>query len=333
MNQPTLAEVCHLYDLGTPIAPPMRVFGGLLYRIYQVRTVRGEFAVKVLNPIVMGYHDVRARFRLSEQIAVTMAVAHLPVITALGNSNVIQDLTEATVIVYPWVNARCLLSPSPNHAQRIGSILGRIHALPLQFSDLPRPEPHFSSDDHERQWALLVQEAEAKDSVWSQEVRRLLPQIAAWERSSQEARLALQDRWVISHGDLDRKNVLWSDETSPWLIDWECAGFVQPACEAISTALDWSGQTVGHLDANAFSAFLSGYRREALLTAQDVGHGLQAYCGSWCGRLWFNLQRSLGLIACDTEEQALGSEGVFKTLALLRSAVVDLPALRRTHAL
>ncbi|WP_317957411.1 phosphotransferase [Paenibacillus chitinolyticus] len=28
---------------------------------------------------------------------------------------------------------------------------------------------------------------------------------------------------VISHGDLDPKNVLW-DKIDPILIDWECAG-------------------------------------------------------------------------------------------------------------
>lgn len=236
-----------------------------------------------------------------------------------------------TVLVYPWVNARALSSASagPNRARLIGSLLGRVHTLPLHFAELTPPGLSTRTEGEDGDWALLADEAERSQVAWAPEVRFLLPQISAWGRSSEEARLALGDGWVVSHSDLDQKNVLWSDECTPWLIDWEAAGYVQPGVEVVGAALDWGGQVAGDLDAATFHAFLKGYRQESALTAQEVRYGLQAYCGNWCGWLKFSIRRSLGLGAGDPEEQALGTRETFGTLAMLRSAAVNIPRLER----
>lgn len=331
MDELMLAELCRRCALGEPLAPAEPVSGGLLHRMYRLQTTQGRFAVKVLSPIVMQYADVRENFRLSERIARAIVAAGLPAITALECvEDVLQDVGLVSVMVFPWVEAHALSSAGPLQTYQIGSILGRIHTLPLRFGEPPRPGPQDHSEDEADGWAFLVEEAEQRQITWAGEVRPLLPQIAAWICSSEETRQALGDRWVISHGDLDRKNVLWSDENTPWLIDWESAGHVQPAIEAVGAALDWSGQAAGALDAAAFQAFLTGYRREVPLTAQEVGYGLHAYCGNWCGWLKFSMQRSLGLVTSDPEEQALGIRETFGTLALLRSAALDIPDLKQS---
>lgn len=43
---------------------------------------------------------------------------------------------------------------------------------------------------------------------------------------------------VISHRDLDPKNVMW-DGMNPYLIDWEAAGPVNPYQEFLEVALYW----------------------------------------------------------------------------------------------
>ncbi len=235
-------------------------------------------------------------------------------------------------MVFPWVDARAL-SAAPagrDQARRIGQILGRIHALPLFFDGLQPPELPGHADD-ESDWSLLVEDAERRRAAWAPEARAALPDIAAWIRASEEARQALWGGWAISHGDLDQKNVLWSDEHTPWLIDWEAAGYVQPAVEAVVAALNWAGQAAGVLDVAAFEAFLEGYRREATLTSQEVGYGLQAYCGDWCGWLKHNMRRSLGLAASDPEEQALGTRETVSTLTALRSAAANILVLSEQY--
>lgn len=330
MTELMLVELCHIYALGKPLASPTRVFGGLLHRMYRLPTTQGEFAVKVLNPTIMQYADVRAKFRLSERISSAVATAGLPAVFALiGAGDVVHDIGPVTVMVFPWINAQALttFSAPPEQARQIGSILGRIHALPLRFDELTLPEWPSPTDFQEAEWALLVDDAERKSITWAQEVRSLLPEIAAWIRLSHEAQQALGNTWVVSHGDLDQKNVLWSDSQTPWLIDWESAGFVQPAMEAVGAALDWCGQAAGQFHAIAFEAFLEGYREARKLTTQEVECGLQAYCGNWCGWLKFNIQRSLRLEECDPEGQALGTRETFSTLAMLRSASVQIPSL------
>ncbi len=335
MNRQMLEKLYELYALGTPLGAPQRVTGGLLHHMYRIRTTHGDFAVKVLNPTVMGYADVRAKFRLSERIAAAVSAAQLPVIGAIEScGDVIHDVGSATVMLFPWIDGFTLSASStePAHAHQIGSILGRIHGLRLHFAELhaPLPAPDFVEEPSEAaDWIMLLDKGEQQQSVWAAQVRELLPEILLWKSLSEKAKQLLPDRWVISHGDLDQKNVLWFDNHTPWLIDWECAGYVQPAIEAVGAALDWSGQAEGHPNAATFEAFLQGYRRETPLAAKQVRCGLQAYMGNWCGWLKFNMQRSLGLVTADAAEQLLGTREISKTLMLLDVARAHLPALEQ----
>lgn len=330
MDKLLLDELCRKYALGEPAASPEPVPGGLLHHVYRLQTTQGGFAVKVLNPTIMQYENVRDRFRLSERIAAAVAAANIPAVAALETiGDVIHDFGLVTVMVFRWVDAQALsAAPAGQYqARQIGQILGRIHALPPFFAELQPPDAQSYSDAENAAWSLLVAEAEKQQAAWVEEVRHSLPDIAAWIRASEEARQALGGRWAISHSDLDQKNVLWSDEHTPWLIDWEAAGYVQPAVEAAGAALNWAGQAAGVLDVAAFEAFLQGYRREATLTSLEVRHGLQAYCGDWCGWLKHNMRRSLGLATSDPEEQALGTRETVSTLTALRSAAANIPAL------
>ncbi len=322
--------------------------GGLLHRMYRFRTKRGTFAVKRLSEAIMNYDNVREKFRLSERIAVAVAAAGIPAVTASPSvdGDVLQDIGSDTVMLFPWIDAAALAGPpisaGPERARIIGGILGRIHSLPLSFAELQPPSDAGGSDDtldadntEAAEWVPLVEEAERQQLPGAPEVRNLLPQIAASTRSAREARQALlaergkQPGWVISHSDLDQKNVLWADAQTPYLIDWESAGYVQPAIEAVGAALDWSGQVAGDLNVATFTAFLEGYRKEAPLTPRQLYYGLESYFGNWSGWLKFSLQRAIGVATNDPEEQAIGRSETSRTLVQLRSAADNLPELIR----
>lgn len=49
----------------------------------------------------------------------------------------------------------------------------------------------------------------------------------------------LNSESVLSHGDIDQKNVLWNQDNSPTVIDWEAAGYVNPMVELFTAALYW----------------------------------------------------------------------------------------------
>jgi thiamine kinase-like enzyme len=131
----------------------------------------------------------------------------------------------------------------------------------------------------------------------------------------QEAREILSQCAVISHGDLDQKNVLWSAGGEPILIDWESARRMNPTHEAILVALDWSGITTG-FEFPLFEKFMTAYRHAGGLVDNDaLQSAFDCVQGDWLNWLMFNVGRSFDLE--DTERRSLGAEQVDLALSTL----------------
>ncbi len=320
------ADVCHRYRLGTLIVSPQLVTGGLLHRMYRLETNKGCFAVKVLDAGIMQKPGIRDEFRRSEHIATIFASEGLPAVTALAvEQDMVQDVDEATVIVFPWMDGE-MLSPKPvtiDQAQQIGTVLGRMHTLDLQVSSLPIPEFHTYPDAH---WESLIRRAEAAKMLWAEEPESLLADLYTWNRLARQGYDDVEGRWVVSHGDLDQKNVLWQDDHTPWLIDWESVGLVNPALEVIGAALSWSGQMVGPPEQTIFMALLEGYRRNSDLP-HDMGRAaLQGCIGNWLHWLEPNMKRSLPGSGADLDGREAGIREVRQTLSLLRALAANIDA-------
>jgi thiamine kinase-like enzyme len=135
----------------------------------------------------------------------------------------------------------------------------------------------------------------------------------------EQAAERLSHNLVVSHRDLDQKNVIWPDPASPFLIDWEAAGLVNPTKELAGVALSWSGQNVGPPREDTFSAIVEAYfEAGGILTATglDAIHGMM---GTWLAWLLFNMRRSLGESISSEEERLIGVRETTSTLAILRN--------------
>ena len=305
-------------------APPEPVAGGLQHRVYRLRTGGGDFAVKAISPSVAAYDGIRERLRRAERIASAVAASGLPAVAALELAGeTVHDLKGALLLAYPWVEGRALPSSSSAGAEVggiVGDLVGRVHALDLPSECGPAPTGDEVASDP---WEPLVAEAEAQGAAWSAEARAALPDLCVWAELAREARRGLGDRRVVGHGDLDPKNVLWSEDGSPWMVDWESAGPVPPAKEIVTAALDWSGHGQ---DLATFRSVLVAYRTRAELSASDARLGLRAYF-DWLGWLEHSMRRSL---SSDAEERAIGARETESTLAALRGYAVNLHALDRS---
>lgn len=329
VNQQTLEQLCSLYSLGSPTAPPERVPGGLIHHLYRLDTTRGQFAVKLLSTDTLTQTNFRDRVRQGERIAGAVAAAGLPAVAALTVAGQpLHDIGDATVLVYPWVNGRPLSSSAagPDRAATIGAILARIHRLPLHFPEQILPAVETFT---EVEWKHLADLGNNAGADWSDSLVAALPELARWGQSYEQAREALTGSWVISHGDLHQQNVLWTDEDTPWLIDWESAGWQQKAKEVLVCALEWSGFVEGEPDLPTFRAFLQAYRRESSLTTEEAVHGLDACFGNWLGWLRFCVRRALDTGATDTEQQTEDIRQIVGTLATVRRVEKVFPALHR----
>ncbi len=325
MNTEQVARLCTNFALGLPVQEPQAVHGGLLHRMWHLRTTRGSFAVKQLNAVIMRKVGIRESYRLSERIAEAMVARDVPATLALkgnGEGGTVQEIGDATFIVYPWVDGETLSikAVGPKRTRMIGTILARMHSLlreqPHLFPELEPPEwEPFSPDE----WDMLTFQAADRDIPWTPQVRHALPLLNEWSRLEAEASTLLRRTSVISHRDLDQKNVLWRDASSPVVIDWEAAGLVNPTMDVVGAALSWSGQSVQPPQEESFHALLEGYVatggeiRDSGLVAM---HGV---IGNWLGWLLFNIHRSLGESVTSEEERLLGVRETTSTLSTLRA--------------
>ena len=73
-----------------------------------------------------------------------------------------------------------------------------------------------------------------------------------------ESQVKLAGYQVISHRDLDPKNVMWK-EKNPYIIDWEAAGYVNPYQELVEVLNYWIVDAEGTYDYGMFQALIKAY--------------------------------------------------------------------------
>jgi Ser/Thr protein kinase RdoA (MazF antagonist) len=287
--------------------------------MWRLTTTRGCYAVKQLNPAIMSRPHIHDIYRLSERIAAAMADQGIPAVAALDCAGDPLQLHDDTAwLVYEWVDGE-IFARQPvesGYARQIGTILGRIHALQLQFPGLELPEWEVIPDDD---WDMLTYHAADMQLSWAYPVRAAMSRLIEWSHLETEAGRVLNQTLVVSHRDLDQKNVIWQDAHTPHIIDWEAAGLINPTMELVSVALYWSGQAVGETNEDAFASVMEAYI-QAGGVVRDAGiDALHGYMGTWLGWLLFNMRRSIGESINSEEERQLGIHETTQTLAILRS--------------
>ncbi len=325
MNEQILYD---FYSLGTPTTPPERVLGGLVHHLYRVRTTQGQFAIKLLSADALAEPGFRERLQLGERVAAAMKAAGLPAVAALEvDGKFLYEAGGQTFLVYPWIEGRMRSASEtgPSQASQIGAILRQMHRLPLDVVEQNLPVAQAFTDT---EWAELVERAHQAGASWAEALQAALPELARWGQIYAQAQQELAGKWALSHGDLHQQNVLWTDDNTPWIIDWESAGLQQPAKEAVVCALEWSGFVEGEPDLPTFRAFLQAYHQEHLLSTEEALYGLDACFGNWLGWLRFCAQRALDTTTVDPQARGEAAHQVTGTLATIRRVEGILPALR-----
>ena len=326
MDTAQTTHLCALFKLGEPIYAPHAVQGGMLHRLWHLHTTQGVFAVKQLNPIIMQKVGIRDAYRLTERIAQAMAVRDVPAAVALkgeGDGGTVQDIGDATFIVYPWIEGETLSlqAVEPERTRLIGKDIAHMYSLPHQdFPELELPDWEPFSED---EWDMLTFQASDRDIPWAQQVRNALPLLVEWSKLATEANTILRRTSVISHRDLDQKNVIWRDAASPIFIDWEAAGLTNPTMDVVGAALYWSGQSVQPPREGSFHALLEGYVSSGGVIHDPGIVALHGVLGNWLAWLLFNMHRSLGESINSEEERQLGIRETTRTLSTLRALATN----------
>lgn len=301
-------SICKKLNLGELKGKVKSVSGGYMHKMYYMHTEKGEYAVKLLNPVIMKRPDAFDNYKIAEELEYKLEVAGLPVVTALEfNGHKMHCIDNQYFYIFNWINGKSLENNKiqKDHCEIIGKILAQIHRLEIVTSDNKIKKMNIN-------WDLYISKADAlcpKIGKILLENRELL---YSCQQKSNEAVNKLPEILTISNGDMDSKNVLWVNG-QPKIIDLECLNYSNPFVELFQLALCWCGYESCSLNYDLLESFVGAYIKE--FGPFEVDWDTVYY--SNMGRIeWleYNVKRAL-LIECNNKkEQKLGMNQVKETI-------------------
>ena len=313
MNFNLIKKLMNSLNLGEVIGEPMEVKGGLLHKMFRVCTSSGSYAVKVLNSEIMKRPTALNNTINSEKIAALFADS-IPVVAALTvDGKQIHEKDGCHYMVFNWIDGKSIFAPDiyEKHCVDIGDILGKMHSLNIIVDGVVSEEAETSLYEWEK-YLQLAKGQDITDKVWMVQYEKSLNDIIEWNKQVCQVQENLVQNQVISHRDLDPKNVMWNNDT-PFLIDWEAAGYVNPYQELLEVINYWVDDGKGNLDKSYFDAIVKAYGKHMKLADVEWDEVLAGSYMGMLGWLEYNVKRSVGIEVSgdeeikDAEQQVIGT--------------------------
>jgi thiamine kinase-like enzyme len=318
MNKDQLKILLTHFNLGSAKKLAQRIYGGLLHKMWRIETEQGVYAIKQLSEdIDLSNDSIVANYELTEIIASQFSQNGINAIPALNKSGKHLLICKNTAyLVYPWVNAKALDGDAINSvcACKIAAVVSAMHKLDLNTSKISESTFELHSDN---KIMLLAETSSNKSCEFSSKLNENLGNLLGANQKYHSAIDVLKENTVVSHGDLDQKNVLWDSENNPILIDWESARKLNPTYEIVNVALDWSGIN-SNFNIEIFRKMIELYKHAGTGIDDEVFEAaFYGVLGNQINWLVYNINR-----ACnnkDPEQQVIGAEQVSQVLpAILR---------------
>lgn len=316
MNEKQCIEVCKILNLGSPLSVPSKVLGGLIHHMWRIDTDKGVYAIKQLSKHILLTPQVREQYEITEKIAKEFKRQGMPAITSIEQKNgkSLIDVENDTFIAYPWVEAHALC-PSKitrDQANIIAGLLARMHQMHLDVPEILMPVYTIESNDRIQR---LNEKSRELNLPFSHALAESLDMLVRINTQYETIIPLLQKNEVMSHGDLDPKNVLWNADHQPFLVDWESARLLNPTQEILNAALDWGGIATGALSWEIFRSMLEAYQKAGgVLRMDELEAALIAISGNWINWLLFNIERSISLAGSSSSEYQERIEQVNQTV-------------------
>lgn len=279
--------------MGNKINNIDKVTGGLSHRMYKVETDKGVYAVKELNAGVMKREKAYSNFLFPEKVTDIVKENGISAIGALKlNNDIMLKIDDSYFMMFEWLEGRILKAEeiTEKHCEIIGKMLAEIHNI--DFSKIEDNERKNIGTEYFN-WNKYIPFAEEQNKPYIKELKENVELLYELNKNSVEALEYAKNNLVISHTDLDRKNVMWQNEKA-FIIDWEASGYINPTIELIQVAWYWSSGDIENIDYNRFEKVIESYKQNYkgnidknvdILINADIYGGL-----AW---IEYNLKRSL----------------------------------------
>ena len=306
-----IPALCDMLGLGKLVSEPVPLSGGLLHKMFDVKTAGGRFAVKALNPNIMERPEAYSNYIFSEETAEKLSERIAVSCAKKFDGKFLNKLDSQYYLVYDFIEGQAVLPNkiSPQHAYKIGEVLGEIHNADIYAENSENKTIDIN-------WHFYCEQGKA--SPWHESFAEVLDTLCLLTEKANGAFQSFSGEKIVCHRDMDAKNVLWQG-LSPIIIDWESAGAEYPQKDFIETALYWSQNEDMSVREDCFTAFAEGYKAKRNLGKIDWETLLY---GCMCGKLdWleYNLKRSLKMECTDEAEQKLGTEQALLTIADIKN--------------
>ncbi len=310
---PSATAIAAAFGLGTPIGALDPVDRAWSHAVYRLDTDRGSYAVKVLRD---PWDDERWQQRLEVAWAFELTAydAGVAMPQPIPEPHDVGCLAWVEVAagdpvptrVHRWVTGRqAPLRPVAIEVARwAGTTLAALHALAV----VPAPESSTSADDPVVQrWEQLIESARRLGAPWADELEAVHASVATVAELA-AASPAGAGR-VMSHGDVDQKNLLLGP-AGPVLCDWDVAAGVVPRRELADVALSMAGWSEEEIGRQVVASYRERHALDGVIEPSDLGPSLLSSV-DW---LALNVERALGLRG---DVAALGARLVPELLAEL----------------
>lgn len=319
-----MKNFCENYGLGGVLA--LRpVSGGLLHKMYRVETTSGIYAVKVLNPEIMQRPTALQNTINSEKVAHALESV-VPVVAAkeFNGAHVVEQ-DGAWFMVFDWIEGASVLTPdiAVEHCAKMGELLGKIHAADVEIEGM---DPETETRDM-FEWEKLCKAMPCGEQGFVSALNNFLPELLALDAEVVHALKISSSHKVISHRDLDPKNVMWQGN-QPYIIDWEAAGYVNPFQELVEVINYWITETDGSYNFEKLSVLMDAYKeyKEARFVDWDTVL-LRSFDGI-LGWLEYNMRRAAGMTGNDEADREEGKKQVEGTIAEIKRQKAQMEELR-----
>lgn len=310
-----IIKLCKKSNLGNIVGTPEMVTGGLMHKMYHVHTDRGEYAVKILNPDIMKRPKALANMVNSELVSNALS-DKIPLVASksFDGKNII-EVDGNYFVVFDWLDGHSLFAPdiTEYHCEQIGRILGKIHAAHIEIESM-------NSDCNVREtysWNELIVNANELEPDVLEILQENLPDIINWDKDAVYGLSEISKNQVISHCDLDPKNVMWN-EYGPHIIDWEAAGYINPHQELIEVLNYWIQNESGEYDREKFNALMAAYSEHNDISNVNWKAVLYSSFDGMLGWLEYNVKRAIGLEGTGPNDQQAGIQQTVSTISELK---------------
>ena len=211
-------KLCETFYLGEIISEPKQISGGHLHKMFAVETVSGKYAVKALNPQVMLRSAAMPDIINGEQTA-QIAAKTIPAAYAKKFSgDYIIEIDGQFYLVFDWIDGSPIYSERINvyHCKTMGKILAELHQIDFSSLDL---KDDYSSEEKIVDWDYYLEQGKKISAVWLGVFNDNIENLYKWNKLLFDSTKRLAgSKTVISHGDLEPKNVIWQND-NPIIIE------------------------------------------------------------------------------------------------------------------